>query len=386
MELLLYILILIIAILLYFLLKKENLIKIKSENNINIPKTENANNREDNKKNFHELFDSIPEEIFLINSSKNILFANKGANKRFQVKNNNNLNSYLRHPDLLTAIEKIFKKQKVDDIEIEIRTSIVSRLKITLYLDQNNFFFNEPVCFLFIRDLTEFYKFQELKSDFVANVSHELRTPLQSIKMGLETFEKNKDLNNNSEVKDFLPIMISQSERMENLIRDLLSLSKIELQEHIRPTHEIDLNTVIEYVIKTHEKILNKKEIQISFKKVNDFKIIGDNDKLIEIFSNLIDNSIKYSEKNTKISIQGKKQNNLNIVSITDQGIGIPKEFIHRVTERFFTVDPSKSRSVGGTGLGLAIVKHLISQHRGEMIINSDENKGTTIELRFNSL
>ena len=268
MELLLYILILIIAILLYFLLKKENLIKIKSENNINIPKTENANNREDNKKNFHELFDSIPEEIFLINSSKNILFANKGANKRFQVKNNNNLNSYLRHPDLLTAIEKIFKKQKVDDIEIEIRTSIVSRLKITLYLDQNNFFFNEPVCFLFIRDLTEFYKFQELKSDFVANVSHELRTPLQSIKMGLETFEKNKDLNNNSEVKDFLPIMISQSERMENLIRDLLSLSKIELQEHIRPTHEIDLNTVIEYVIKTHEKILNKKEIQIKTNKI----------------------------------------------------------------------------------------------------------------------
>ena len=386
MELLLYILILIIAILLYFLLKKENLIKIKSENNINIPKTENANNREDNKKNFHELFDSIPEEIFLINSSKNILFANKGANKRFQVKNNNNLNSYLRHPDLLTAIEKIFKKQKVDDIEIEIRTSIVSRLKITLYLDQNNFFFNEPVCFLFIRDLTEFYKFQELKSDFVANVSHELRTPLQSIKMGLETFEKNKDLNNNSEVKDFLPIMISQSERMENLIRDLLSLSKIELQEHIRPTHEIDLNTVIEYVIKTHEKILNKKEIQISFKKVNDFKIIGDNDKLIEIFSNLIDNSIKYSEKNTKISIQGKKQNNLNIVSIADQGLGIPKEYIHRVTERFFTVDASKSRSVGGTGLGLAIVKHLVSQHRGEMIITSAENKGTTIELRFNSL
>jgi len=220
----------------------------------------------------------------------------------------------------------------------------------------------------------------------VANVSHELRTPLQSIKMGLETFEKNKDLNNNSEVKDFLPIMISQSERMENLIRDLLSLSKIELQEHIRPTHEIDLNNVIEYVIKTHEKILNKHQIQIQFKKVNDFKIIGDNDKLIEIFTNLIDNSIKYSEKNTKISIQGKKQNNLNIVSITDQGLGIPKEYIHRVTERFFTVDASKSRSVGGTGLGLAIVKHLVSQHRGEMIITSAENKGTTIELRFNSL
>ena len=168
-------------------------------------------------------------------------------------------------------------------------------MNITIYFDSNNLFFNEPNCLLFIRDLTEFYKFQELKSDFVANVSHELRTPLQSIKMGLETFENNESLKNNSEIKDFLPVMISQSERMENLIRDLLSLSKIELQEHIRPTHEIDLNNVIEYVIKTHEKILNKHQIQIQFKKVNDFKIIGDNDKLIEIFTNLIDNAIKYS-------------------------------------------------------------------------------------------
>ncbi len=104
---------------------------------------------------------------------------------------------------------------------------------------------------LFMRDLTEFHKFQQLKSDFVANVSHELRTPLQSIKMGLETFENNADLKKNSEVTDLkknsevnnlLPVMSSQSERMENLIRDLLSLSKIELQEHIRPTHEIDRN------------------------------------------------------------------------------------------------------------------------------------------------
>ena len=87
-----------------------------------------------------------------------------------------------------------------------------------------------------------------------------------------------------------------------------------------------------------------------------------------------------------EIKIATKKEGNLNIVSISDQGIGIPKEFIHRITERFFTVDPSKSRSVGGTGLGLAIVKHLVSQHRGEMIINSEENQGTTIDLKFNSI
>ena len=166
----------------------------------------------------------------------------------------------------------------------------------------------------------------------------------------------------------------------------LLSLSKIELQEHIRPTHEIDLIEVLSYVIKTYENMVKKNNINLNLQKTENFKIIGDRDKLIEIFTNLIDNSIKYSEKGKEIKIATKKEGDLNIVSISDQGIGIPKEFIHRITERFFTVDPSKSRSVGGTGLGLAIVKHLVSQHRGEMIINSEENQGTTIDLKFNSI
>ena len=129
-----------------------------------------------------------------------------------------------------------------------------------------------------------------------------------------------------------------------------------------------------------------KNNINLNLQKTENFKIIGDRDKLIEIFTNLIDNSIKYSEKGKEIKIATKKEGDLNIVSISDRGIGIPKEFIHRITERFFTVDPSKSRSVGGTGLGLAIVKHLVSQHRGEMIINSEENQGTTIDLKFNSI
>ena len=158
------------------------------------------------------------------------------------------------------------------------------------------------------------------------------------------------------------------------------------IRDSIRPTHEIDLNELIEYVIKTYEKIVSKNNIKLNFQKNDNFKIIGDRDKLIEIFTNLIDNAIKYSDKNKEVAISLKKDGNLNIVSIADQGIGIPKESIHRITERFFTVDPSKSRSVGGTGLGLAIVKHLVSQHRAEMDINSVENKGTTIDIKFNAL
>jgi len=180
--------------------------------------------------------------------------------------------------------------------------------------------------------------------------------------------------------------MLSQSERMENLIRDLLSLSKIELQEHIKPTHEIDLNNVINYVIETQKDLVKRKNIKINFSQIDDFKIIGDQDKLIEIFTNLIDNAVKYSNENTEINIISNKDKSFNIIKIIDQGIGIPKQYIYRVTERFFTVDPSKSRSVGGTGLGLAIVKHLVSQHRGLMDISSEINKGTTVELKFKSL
>ena len=385
MDLLLIILLIIIAFLTYLLLKKERVLGISTDDDKDKDKIKIIESK-DYRKNIYDLLNYIPEGILILNKSKKVMFSNNSATEWFQTKLDENISSFLRNPDLLIAIDKAFEGNNLTDLEIEIRNQSTFRLNITIYLDKTNLFFDETSCFLFIRDLTEFHKFQQLKSDFVANVSHELRTPLQSIKMGLETFDNNSDLKKNSEVTNLLPIMTSQSERMENLIRDLLSLSKIELQEHIRPTHEIDLNELIEYVIKTYEKIVSKNDIKLNFNKVDNFKIVGDRDKLIEIFTNLIDNAIKYSEKNKEVTISFKKEGSLNIVTVADQGIGIPKESIHRITERFFTVDPSKSRSVGGTGLGLAIVKHLVSQHRAEMDINSVQNQGTTIDIKFNAL
>ena len=385
MELLIVILLLIIGLLTFLLLKKERVLGIKPETTNKNTKVKIVESKE-YRKNIFDLLNSRPEGILILDKSKKIIFSNNSSTKLFDTKINENISGSLRNPDLLSSIDKIFEDKNIPDFEIEIRNKAVLRLNITIYLDKNNLFFDEVTCVLFIRDLTEFHKFQQLKSDFVANVSHELRTPLQSIKMGLETIDNIKDLKENNELNNLMPLMTSQSERMENLIRDLLSLSKIELQEHIRPTHEIDLIELIDYVIKTYEKIISKNNISIKFNKTDNFKIIGDRDKLIEIFTNLIDNSIKYSDKNKEITITAKKDGEFNTVSVADQGIGIPKESIHRITERFFTVDPSKSRSVGGTGLGLAIVKHLVSQHRAEMDINSVENEGTTIDIKFNPL
>jgi two-component system phosphate regulon sensor histidine kinase PhoR len=386
MDTLTFILLFIIIFLLFLLIKKEK----KIEPILNVEKNLVRNPKPiDSKlyqKTLYKLLDYIPEQVIILDKSKEILFSNKSAKERFQIKLKDNISYYLRNPDLLNAIEKSFDGENVKSFDVELRNPDVQRINVTLFYDNTNFFFNESVCLIFIRDLTEFYKFQQLKSDFVANVSHELRTPLQSIKMGLETLENNDKIKNDDELKNLFPIMLSQSERMENLIRDLLSLSKIELQEHIRPTHEIDLNDVINYVIETQKDLIKRKNIRINFSKIDDFKIIGDKDKLIEVFTNLIDNAVKYSNENTDINIISNKDKNFNVVKIIDQGIGIPKQYIYRVTERFFTVDPSKSRSVGGTGLGLAIVKHLVSQHRGFMEISSEINKGTTIELKFKSL
>tara|TARA_B110000467_G_C18131555_1_gene373607 strand:- start:61 stop:786 length:726 start_codon:yes stop_codon:yes gene_type:complete len=237
---------------------------------------------------------------------------------------------------------------------------------------------------IFLKDLTEIYKTQQLKSDFVANVSHELRTPLQSIKLGLETINEGHATNDFESQKKFLPIMLQQTERMESLVSDLLSLSKIELQEHIRPSIEIDLDEIINHVIKINSDLIKKRKMKIEYSADKDaHKILGDRNRLIEIFTNLIDNACKYSEENTLINISLHKKSDNFLFSIKDHGVGIPKKFLPRITERFFRVDPARSKEAGGTGLGLAIVKHIVNQHRASMDIISDEGKGTEVTIEF---
>ena len=170
---------------------------------------------------------------------------------------------------------------------------------------------------------------------------------------------------------------------MESIVNDLLSLSRIELQEHIRPSEKVDLNEIISHSIDLNKEII-KNNMSCSFDKQSDnIKINGDRNRLIEVFNNLIDNAIKYSEKNKKIKITTKSKDNNFHAIVEDEGIGISKENIPQITERFFRVNPAKSKEVGGTGLGLAIVKHIVSQHRAEMTISSELNQGTRISLVF---
>ena len=333
-----------------------------------------------------KIINQIDDLILIVDKFKNIKFFNNSAKKKF---GENNLNKHvatlLRVPDLLQNIDLVLLKKETITMDLELSSPSFQFFKVHLFSGPTSYVDDPDSVILFLKDLTDIIKAQRFKSDFVANVSHELKTPLVSIKGFLETISGHAKDDLEAQ-KKFIPIMLEQADRMESLIKDLLSLSKIELEEHIQPQDKVNLKEVLSNVEDIHQKNLKLFEFKNNIK--NDFFIKGDYEKLIEVFSNIIDNSIKYSEKNKKIEVNcgqgnGKVIGDSYTVSIKDNGIGIPTEQLPRITERFFRVDAAKSKKVGGTGLGMAIVKHIVNQHRGELEIKSETQRGTEIKVHF---
>jgi len=291
----------------------------------------------------------------------------------------------IRDTKLLETIDEAIKDQTTKNVNVEINLPSYQLYKIYVIPGPTHLFPEIDSVVLFLKDFTEITKAQKLKTDFVANVSHELRTPLVSIKGSLETI-LGPASNDQEAQKKFMSIMSDQVLRMENLINDLLILSRIELEEHIKPNKIINLNDIFKNIKSNFELILKKRKINLHIELMEPTLVFGDNDKLLTVFSNLIDNSIKYSQDGKNIYVksqnsEGKLIGKNIVISIKDEGIGIPQHLISRITERFFRVDTEKSKKVGGTGLGLAIMKHIISQHRGDYEILSKLNEGTEIKI-----
>jgi len=333
-----------------------------------------------------KVLDQIPDEIIIINKEKNIIFINKKSEERFgkNIKDHH-IAEVLRNADFLNAIDQVISNKNPITIKIENKKPIFQVYEAVIFTSPPFFLGTQQSFFICMRDLTDMHKVQQLKSDFVANVSHELRTPIQTIKLGLETISQGHGQNDEEAKKNFLSLMLKETIRMEDLIKDLLTLSKIEQQEHVKPSNKINIQEIIEYVQKFYQESFSKKNISIDNNlDLQHLDVIGDKDRLIEIFSNLINNSIKYSEPNKKIYISSQKNSNEQLeIHIKDEGIGIPRELLPRISERFFRVENEKTRKINGTGLGLAIVKHLIKQHRGEFHIQSTEGSGTEIRVRL---
>ena len=227
-----------------------------------------------------------------------------------------------------------------------------------------------------IKDITEKVKLENMRTDFVANVSHELKTPLTSISGFVETLKLNENIDIETRNR-FLGIIESESDRLKRLIDDILLLSFIEKKE----TKSIELVNIYEVFMEVYEMthyFAKSKNINVSYKfSDQNISILSNRDYVKQIFLNLIDNAIKYTPENKDVYVEVYYDKNNLVIKVGDNGIGIPKEDIKRIFERFYRVDKARSREVGGTGLGLAITKHIVKNLDGTINVKSELGQGS---------
>jgi len=236
---------------------------------------------------------------------------------------------------------------------------------------------------LTFHDLTPIRRVEEMRADFVANASHELRTPLATLSGFIETL-RGAAKEDPAARERFLSIMEQQAWRMARLIDDLLSLSRIELNAHLRPNNPVDLVPIIKQVIDALQMLAQEREVQVNMSgPAEPLVVSGDRDELIRVFENLVENALKYGGSGKRVDVTLSHSGSEASVAVRDYGPGIAAEHLPRLTERFYRVDVAGSRAQGGTGLGLALVKHILNRHRGRLTIDSKPERGATFTVRL---
>lgn len=236
--------------------------------------------------------------------------------------------------------------------------------------------FGEHEKLMLVRDVTQLHRLESMRRDFVGNVSHELGTPITVIKGYLETILDHID---DLEPRWHKPMeqMLSQSQRMENIVHDLLVLTSIETRATPRTQDTIDLNELMAEIASNTQEIIAEKQHTLNIQCDLNIKIIGQRGELYSALSNLVINAAKYTPTGGLIELRGNIVDKYLLIEVEDNGIGIDAQHIPRLTERFYRVDPSRSAETGGTGLGLAIVKHILARHDAELEIESTLGKGS---------
>ncbi len=234
---------------------------------------------------------------------------------------------------------------------------------------------------LICRNISAQEKIDTMRRDFIANVSHELRTPLTVVGGFLETLLNTKGAISNS-TKSYFDMMITQTSRMRLIIEDLLTLSRIESNSEAPTTSIINMSTLLT-MLQIDANALSNGKHQIHLKARNTLNLKGSHDELLSAFTNLITNAVRYTPEGGEVTIGWTLKNKQAVFSVKDSGIGIERQHIARLTERFYRVDSGRSRDTGGTGLGLAIVKHILSRHKATLKIKSTIGEGSTFSITF---
>lgn len=332
------------------------------------------------------LIDALQFPAYILDHKGNVIYANKPSHLAFgKIKKTERIFLRFRQPELRQLIEKGLRNKV--PLRGEYNEPIPDDKWFTVEIapiSNHGKIPSKPYFMLGFHDLSEAKKIDQMRSDFIANASHELRTPLASLLGYIETI-KGPARKDEKAIDRFTDVMLDQAYRMTRLVNDLLSLSRIEMQSHVKPSEAIDLNDVVANVVNSLEGVAKRLNVKIEFNSIGAVNILGDKDALLQVFENLIENACKYGEEGGKVivSIECNESEKQVTVSVQDFGPGIALEHQHRITERFYRVDVARSREKQGTGLGLAIVKHILNRHSTKLGIDSKPEQGARFYVTF---
>lgn len=323
------------------------------------------------------LLERLPDPIILFGADRAIVRLNATARSTLGP----GVPALLRHPGFRAALERAQQRGTDEFAEIGLPVPIARELHLSVLAMPGI----TKQMLVVLSDRTRERAIERMRADFVANASHELRTPLTSLIGFIDTL-RGPAADDPAAQARFLGIMAEQSQRMNRLIDDLLSLSRVELTEHVLPSGRVGVESLVDGLAAGFGPLLAGRQVTLDLDVASGLPdVTGDEDQLWQVLQNLMENAIKYGRDGGRVVVAaqaGPRTGQAGVlISVRDDGPGIASTHIPRLTERFYRVNTHRSRAVGGTGLGLAIVKHIVSRHRGQLRIESVEGSGTTVTI-----
>jgi two-component system phosphate regulon sensor histidine kinase PhoR len=335
------------------------------------------------------LLDALPDPALIVDGSGAVQLANTGAQHLLgTTEPSTHIAFLLRAPDVLEAGEQAAAAGTRTRVRHHQRTPVERWIEVHVAPVEIGAAQGGRAVLLVLHDLTQAERLERMRADFVANASHELRTPLASLSGFIDTLE-GAARDDAVARREFLVIMRAQAARMSRLIEDLLSLSRIELNEHVPPQAMVDLGEAAARVVDGLGPLAAGEGVEVVLDRPQRaLLILGDGDELDRLIENLVENAIKYGASGRRVEVTvaaapDRAGTPRAMLRVRDFGPGIAAEHLPRLTERFYRVDVGESRAKGGTGLGLALVKHITSRHRGRLAIESTPGEGAIFTVRF---
>lgn len=333
------------------------------------------------------LLNSIPIPAIFVSLEARVLGANAlAAAMQPTAEEDRALVLVFRQPGINAAIEKCIRtKEPQKAVYVHREDTQETRYEVSCTLVQIG---DQPGVMACFQDVTHVEQAGEIRREFVANVSHELKTPLTALMGFIETL-KGPAKDDTAARERFLDIMAAEAHRMNRLVGDLLSLSRVEEDARMRPREPVEVGEVVATVVRNLDDVAKNRGHSVQFEKSETaINVPADRDQLMQVFTNLVENAVKYGGDDGRVTISiTDVDRDFTLrkpavrITVTDEGPGIDPVHIPRLTERFYRIDSHRSREMGGTGLGLAIVKHIVARHRGRMKIESEIGKGSSFTI-----